>query len=92
MSAMASALAESVDEDFRAFNVQRFYGADAGSTVAAVLDAASTLPLLSPRRVVILQQAERALAPRRKGRQGGGEEGDGDGDGRRPAARASWRR
>jgi DNA polymerase III delta subunit len=67
MSAIAAALAESVDEDFRAFNVQRFYGADAGTTLAAVLDAASTLPLLSPRRVVVLQQAERTLTAR-KGR------------------------
>jgi DNA polymerase III delta subunit len=73
MSAIATALAESVDEDVRAFNVQRFYGADAGTTMAAVLDAASTLPLLSPRRVVVLQQAERALAAR-KGRQADAED------------------
>jgi DNA polymerase III delta subunit len=78
MSAIASALTETVDEDVRAFNVQRFYGSDAGSTVAAVLDAASTLPLLSPRRVVVLQQAERALTAR-KGRQpDGGEEPGGE--------------
>ena len=76
MSAIATALAESVDEDFRAFNVQRFYGSDAGSTLAAVLDAASTLPLLSPRRVVVLQQAERVLTAR-KGRQAGGRRGAG---------------
>jgi DNA polymerase III subunit delta len=76
MSAIATALADSVDEDVRAFNVQRFYAYDAGSTIAAVLDAASTLPLLSPRRVVVLQQAERALAAR-KGRQAdGGDEAD----------------
>jgi DNA polymerase-3 subunit delta len=65
MSTIGAALAETVDEDFRAFNVQRFYGTDPGSTVAAVLDAASTLPLLAARRVVILLQAERALASRK---------------------------
>jgi DNA polymerase III delta subunit len=65
MSAIGTALAESVDEDFRAFNVQRFYGSDAGSTVAAVLDAASTFPLLAPRRVVLLLQAEKALVARK---------------------------
>jgi DNA polymerase III delta subunit len=54
-----------VDEEFRAFNVERFYGSDSGATIAAVLDAASTLPLLAPRRVVLLLQAERTLAPRR---------------------------
>jgi DNA polymerase III delta subunit len=86
MSAIGAALAESVDEDFRAFNVQRFYGSDPGSTVAAVLDAASTLPLLAPRRVVILLQAERALASRKtKGGDqdlGGDDEGAGEGGSR----------
>jgi DNA polymerase III delta subunit len=65
MRAIAAALADSVEEDFRAFNVQRFYGSDAGATLAAVLDAASTMPLLSPRRVVLLLQAERVLAAKR---------------------------
>jgi DNA polymerase III delta subunit len=86
MSAIATALAESVDEDFRAFNVQRLYGSDQGSTLAAVLDAAATLPLLSPRRVVILLQAERALAPRKaKGADqdsGADEDGAGEGGGK----------
>jgi DNA polymerase III delta subunit len=77
MSAIGTAFANSVGEDFRAFNFQRFYGSDPGSTLAAVLDAASTLPLLSPRRVVILQQAERVLVAR-KGRQAD-DEGDADG-------------
>lgn len=65
MSAIGTALAESVDEEFRVFNVQRFYGNDAGSTIAAVLDAASTFPLLAPRRVVLLLQAEKALVARK---------------------------
>jgi DNA polymerase III delta subunit len=65
MSAIGTALAESVDEDLRAFNVQRFFGSDAGSTIAAVLDAASTFPLLAPRRVVLLLQAEKALVARK---------------------------
>ncbi|HEY3381867.1 MAG TPA: hypothetical protein VGK32_08870 [Vicinamibacterales bacterium] len=65
MSGLSAAFTESVEEDLRPFNVQRFYGTDQGVTIAAVLDAASTLPLLSPRRVVLLLQADRALAPRR---------------------------
>jgi DNA polymerase III delta subunit len=65
MSAIGTALAESVDEEFRAFNVQRFYANDAGSTIAAVLDAAGTFPLLAPRRVVLLLQAEKALVARK---------------------------
>jgi DNA polymerase III delta subunit len=65
MGALASALAGSVEEDVRAFNVQRFYGTDAGTTLAAVLDAAGTFPLLAPRRVVLLMQAQVLLAGRR---------------------------
>jgi DNA polymerase III delta subunit len=79
MTAIATALAESVDEDFRAFNVQRFYGSDQGSTLAAVLDAAATLPLLSTRRVVIFVQAERALAPKKA--KGSDQESAGDDEG-----------
>jgi len=63
---LASAIADTVEEDLRAFNVQRFYGSDTGTRLAAVLDAASTLPLLSPRRVVVLLQADRLLVTRRK--------------------------
>jgi DNA polymerase III delta subunit len=68
MSALAAELSESVDEEFRAFNVQRFYGSDSGVRLAAVLDAASTLPLLAARRVVLLLQADRLLTVRRRPR------------------------
>jgi DNA polymerase III delta subunit len=87
MSAIGTALADSVEEDLRAFNVQRFYGNDAGSTVAAVLDAASTFPLLAPRRVVLLLQAEKALVARKaksadRDEASPDEDGDSDGGGR----------
>jgi DNA polymerase III delta subunit len=77
ISALAAAIADSVEEDFRAFNVQRFYGSDTGTKLAAVLDAASTLPLLSPRRVVVLLQAERLLSARKRAAEP--EEGEADG-------------
>ncbi|RPJ56445.1 MAG: hypothetical protein EHM24_30395 [Acidobacteria bacterium] len=81
MSALATALADSVEEDFRAFNVQRFYGSDGGVRLASVLDAASTLPLLSPRRVVLLLQAERVLAARKRPAAGAEAANDEDGTG-----------
>jgi DNA polymerase III delta subunit len=81
MTELATAVADSIEEDFRAFNVQRFYGSDSATRLAAVLDAASTLPLLSPRRVVVLLQAERVLASRRKAapadEEGSADEADG---------------
>jgi DNA polymerase III subunit delta len=80
MSALASALADSVEEDLRAFNVQRFYGTDSGVTLARVLDAAGTFPLLSPRRVVLLMQAQVPLAGK-KGRAAESEEESGETEG-----------
>ena len=65
MSALASALSDSVEEELRAFNVQRFYGTDSGTTLAGVLDAAGTFPLLTSRRVVLLMQAQVLLAGRK---------------------------
>lgn len=80
MTELASAIADSVEEDFRPFNVQRFYGSDSGTKLAAVLDAASTLPLLSARRVVVLFQAERVLAGRKaQAADGDGPQDDGGG-------------
>jgi DNA polymerase-3 subunit delta len=81
MSAIGTALTESVEEDVRAFNVQRFYGTDAETTIAAVFDAAGTMPMLAPRRVVLLLQAERTLSARRSKAAEGEDVGDDDGSG-----------
>jgi DNA polymerase-3 subunit delta len=60
-----------VDEDLRAFNVERIHAGDltTGDRIAASVDqlvaSARTLPLLSTCRVVIVLQAEGLLAPRR---------------------------
>lgn len=81
MSAIATLLADSVEEELRAFNVQRFYGSDAGTTLAAVFDAAGTLPLLASRRVVLLLQAEGVLAAKRgKADEPADEAGEGEGE------------
>ncbi len=79
MTDLAAAIADSVEEDLRPFNSQRFYGSDSGIRLAAVLDAASTLPLMAPRRVVVLFQADRVLVTRKKGQADAGEEGEGSG-------------
>ena len=63
--AVAAELEQSVDEGLRAFNVARFQGGEAA--VGEVLDAARTLPLMAPRRIVVVSQAERLLQPARAG-------------------------
>lgn len=71
-SALAHAFEELVDEGLRAFNVERVHTAELttgdriASAVASLVDAVRTLPMMSPRRVVIVLQAESLLVPRRE--------------------------
>jgi DNA polymerase III delta subunit len=60
-----------VDDGLQAFNVESFYANEAATTggrdelIAALLSTARTLPMMAPRRVIIVHEAERLLAPRR---------------------------
>jgi len=63
-SAVAGEFADIVDEGLRPFNVDRFYGADA--KVDTLIDAARTLPMMAPRRIVIVLEAEKLLVPKRE--------------------------
>ena len=64
-SALVSELTALIEEGLRAFNVDRFYGGEALATGVAIVDAARTLPLMAPRRVIIVLQAELLLVPKR---------------------------
>ncbi|HEX6211136.1 MAG TPA: hypothetical protein VF136_10190 [Methylomirabilota bacterium] len=65
-AALALALGEMVEPDLRAFNVERLYASDKAVTPAAVIEAARTLPMMAPRRVVVVLQAERLLNPKKR--------------------------
>jgi DNA polymerase III delta subunit len=71
-SALASQFAELVEEGLEAFNVERVYagGWTSGDAlldgVSSLVAAARTLPMMSPRRVVIVSQAEAMLQPKRE--------------------------
>jgi len=71
-SALAGEFVELVDEGLRAFNVERVHAGDLttgdrlADGVASIIDAARTLPMMSPRRLVIVLQAEALLAPKRE--------------------------
>jgi len=62
--ALASEFDELVEADLRAFNVGRFHGGDA--SLGVILDAARTLPMMVPRRLVVVTHAERVLEPSRE--------------------------
>ena len=62
--ALAGEFLELVEPELRAFNLDRLYGGE--TTGMAVVDAARTLPMMVPRRVVMLLHAERLLEPKRE--------------------------
>jgi len=71
-AALASAFADLVDEGLRAFNVERIHAGDWTSGdkladgVSAIVAAARTLPMMAPRRVVTVMQAETLIMPKRE--------------------------
>ena len=68
---LALEFANLVDEGLHAFNVQSFYANEATNETArdqligAILSSARTLPMMSDRRVIIVHESDRLLAPRR---------------------------
>jgi DNA polymerase-3 subunit delta len=71
-SALAAEFAGVIDEELRAFNVDRIHAGDMTSGdrlaegVAGLVAAARTLPMMAPRRVILVTQAETLLAPKRE--------------------------
>jgi DNA polymerase III delta subunit len=71
-SALAAEFAELVDEGLRAFNVERIHAGDLttgdrlADGVASLVAAVRTLPMMVPRRVVTVLQAETILMPKRE--------------------------
>jgi len=68
---LAIEFAAVVDEGLQAFNVQSFYANEATNTpardqlIGALLSNARTLPMMAPRRVIVVHEADRLLAPKR---------------------------
>jgi len=65
-SAVAGEFADAVDDGLRAFNVERLYGGD--TKVDRLIDSALTLPMMVPRRIIIVFDAEKVLIPKREGK------------------------
>ena len=71
-SALGHEFEELVDEGLRAFNVERIHAGDISSgdklvaVVGSLVAAARTLPMMAPRRIVIVLQADLLLVPKRE--------------------------
>ena len=68
MTRLAGDLSALVEDELRAFNLERLYANEKGITPAAIVEAARTLPMLGNRRVVVVLRAERILKPKRRGK------------------------
>jgi len=64
-SDLTNLIAETIDPELRAFNVERLYGSDQSVGPPTIVDAVRTMPMMAPRRIVIVLQAERVLNPKR---------------------------
>jgi len=68
MSRLTSDISNLVEDELRAFNLERLYANEKGVTPSTIVEAARTMPMLGDRRVVIVLRAERILKPKRKGK------------------------
>ena len=84
MSRLAADIAALVEDELRAFNVERIYAGEKGSTASAIVEAARVLPMMSDRRIVVVLRGERLLKPKRRGK-GADAEDPGDDAGEPPS-------
>lgn len=66
MSRLANDIAAVVEDELRAFNVERIYASDKSATPASIAEAARMLPMMADRRVVVVLRAEKLLKPKRR--------------------------
>jgi DNA polymerase III subunit delta len=76
MSRLANELSMLVEDELRAFNLERMYAGEKGTGPADIVESARTLPMLGGRRVIVVLRAEKILKPKRRGKAAEEPEGD----------------
>ena len=71
MARLAGDITGVVEDELRAFNVERLYAGEKGASAAGIVEAARQLPMMGDRRVVVVLRAERILKPKRRGKTAG---------------------
>ena len=68
MMRLANDLSSLIEDELRAFSLERLYANEKGVTPSSIVEAARTVAMLGDRRVVIVLRAERILKPKRRGK------------------------
>ena len=68
MLKLAGDFSSLVEDELRAFNMERVYATDKVVTPASIAESACLLPMMAERRVVVVLRAERLLKPKRRGK------------------------
>lgn len=68
ISQLTAEITALVEDELRAFNVERLYAGDKSATPQLIAESARMLPMMSDRRVVVVLRGERLLKPKRRGR------------------------
>src|SRR5258708_37946746 len=71
---LAADIAALGEDELRAFNVERIYAGEEGSSPSAIVEAARRLPMMSDRRVALVPRGDKLLKPKRRGRTSEGED------------------
>ncbi len=69
MSRLSADVSALVEDELRAFNLERMYAGEKGVTTASIVESARTLPMMADRRVIVVLRAERILKPKRRGKE-----------------------
>ena len=76
MSRLSADVSAVVEDELRAFNLERMYAGEKGVTTASIVESARTLPMMADRRVILVLRAERILKPKRRGKDEEPEDGE----------------
>ncbi|HXQ78104.1 MAG TPA: DNA polymerase III subunit delta [Gemmatimonadaceae bacterium] len=68
MARLTAEVSGVIEDELRAFNLERMYATDKGVTPAAIVESARTFPMLGDRRVVLVLRAEKIFKPKRRGK------------------------
>jgi DNA polymerase III subunit delta len=68
MSRLSADVSALVEDELRAFNLERMYAGEKGVTTASIVESARTLPMMADRRVIVVLRAEKILKPKRRGK------------------------